>query len=104
MKIEREKRGCKCEYEVWNEYKTQIIGAATIDESEKPVTLETINIQRNRRDKGIGSKLLQEIIQDYQNKEIKAWIFSARLEWYKRHGFQLDKEKEDLIKVRKPSQ
>ncbi len=104
MRIERKTQGCKCEYEVWNDYKTQVIGAATIDESENPVKIETINIQRNRRDKGIGTKLLKEIISDYQKTEIIAWIFSARLEWYKRHGFKLDKKTEDLIKVRKPPQ
>ncbi len=104
MEIVRNTKGTKCEYKIWNDYKTQIIGSATIDEKNQPVTLETINIQRNRRDKGIGSQLLQEIISDYQNTEIIVWIFNARLDWYKRHGFQTDKKREDLIKVRKPPQ
>lgn len=104
MEIVRNTKGTKCEYKVWNDYKTQIIGSATIDEKNKTVTLETINIQRNRRDKGIGSQLLQEIKSDYQNTEIIAWIFTARLNWYKRHGFQTDEKTEDLIKVRKPPQ
>lgn len=104
MEIERNEKGCKCEYQVWNDYKTQIIGAATIEESNQQVKLETINIQRNRRDKGIGSKLLQEIKSDYQDTEIIAWIFNARLNWYKRHGFQPDEKTKDLIKVRNPPQ
>ncbi len=103
MEIESEKQGSRREYEIWNDYETHVIGAATVDESGESPSIETINIQRNRRDRGIGSELLEEIVSDYQDMELEAWVFSARLEWYERHGFEKEGKKEELIKVRKPS-
>ena len=104
MEIESEKQGSRKEYEIWNDYETHVIGAATVDESGESTSIETINIQRNRRDRGVGSELLKEIVSDYQDAELEAWVFSARLEWYERHGFEKEREKERLIKVRKPSE
>lgn len=104
MKINRKNRGDKCEYKVWNDYQSQIIGEAILDQTTKPIKLENINIKRNRRNKGIGSQLLKKIKSDYKNSEIIAWVFSGRTDWYQRHGFNLEKEKENLVKVRKPPQ
>jgi len=103
MEIESEKQGTRKEYEIWNDYETHVIGAAIVDESGGSPSIETINIQRNRRDRGIGSKLLKEIVSDYQDAELEAWVFRARLEWYRRHGFEKEGEREELIKVRRPS-
>lgn len=101
MKISRENFKDKCKYKVWNDYESRIIGGATLQDSSQPILLENINVQRNRRDRGIGSKLLNKILSDYDNSEIVAWVFEARVDWYQRHGFEKEDKSEDLVKVRK---
>ncbi len=101
MKINRENLEDKCKYKVWNDYESRIIGGATLEDSSRPILLENINVQRNRRDRGIGSKLLNQILADYDNSEIVAWIFDARVNWYQRHGFEEEDQSGDLVKVRR---
>lgn len=103
MEIKCEENGSEKCYEVWNDYKTQVIGGAVLDESGEDVAIKKINIQRNRRAHGIGSQLLEKIVSDYEDTVLKAWVFQARVNWYKRHGFQKEKENEDLIKMKRPA-
>ncbi|KXB05153.1 hypothetical protein AKJ51_02060 [candidate division MSBL1 archaeon SCGC-AAA382A20] len=104
MEIDQKNQEEKCVYEVWNDYRTHIIGTATINKTLQHKKLKNINIHRQRRSKGIGSKLLQRIISDHADSTIVAWVFNERVDWYKRHGFTTDEESENLVKVVKPSQ
>jgi len=102
MKIEREVRDGRCKYEVWNDYRTHVIGAATIDRNSEPKELENINVHPGRRGDGVGSRLLSRILSDYDDSTIVAWVFNQRLEWYERHGFDAVENSEDLVKVKRP--
>ena len=104
MKIEKRDRDSKCKYIVWNDYESQVIGSATLVNSERPVYLKEINVHRNRRGKGIGSRLLKRIVSDFEDCEIVAEVFDSRLEWYRRHGFDEEEELEQLVKVRRDPQ
>ncbi|KXA91518.1 hypothetical protein AKJ63_01330 [candidate division MSBL1 archaeon SCGC-AAA259D18] len=101
MEIERQSAENKHEYLVWTYYRSHIIGSATIVDSGQSVRLKNISIQHNRRSKGIGSKLLRRILDDFDDSEVVAEAFGARLDWYRRHGFELEERKGRLIKVRR---
>lgn len=104
MKIERENQENRCEYKVWNDYESQIIGGAILDKSSRPLMLKEISVQRNRRSKGIGSKLLKKIVSDFQGSEIVAQVFSSRVGWYESHGFEAEENFGRLVKVRREPQ
>lgn len=104
MQIERRDLEDRCKYVVWNEYGSHIIGSATLVDGDKPVLLKGINIQRNRRGRGIGSELLNRILSDFEDSEIIAEVFNARVRWYRRHGFELDEEFDQLVRVRRSPQ
>ncbi len=104
MQIEREESGKKCKYVVWNDYGSRIIGSATLIDSVEPIKLKQINIKRNSRSKGVGSTLLKHILKDFENSEIVAKTFKPRLDWYQRHGFEIEDDQGRLAVVkRKPS-
>lgn len=104
MKIECRNRGDKYRYVVWDEYGNHIIGSAVLIDSNQSALLKNVNVHRSRRGKGIGSSLLKRILSDFQNSEIVAKAFSSRLDWYRRHGFELKEEPGDLVKVRRTPQ
>ncbi|KXA92443.1 hypothetical protein AKJ64_03140 [candidate division MSBL1 archaeon SCGC-AAA259E17] len=101
MKIERQSTENKHENLVWTDYKSHIIGSATIVDSEQSARLKNINIQNNRRSKGMGSRLLERILEDFGDSEPVAKAFEARLDWYRRHGFELEEKNGRLIKIRR---
>lgn len=104
MQIERKQNQNRSKYLVWNETKTQIIASATLKDSAKPVTLKRIDVTRNRRSDGIGTELLKRILSDFENSKIVADVFSSRVDWYERHGFEAEKEMDQLVKVKREPQ
>ena len=104
MEIESKDKKNKSEYIVWNDSKSQIIAGATLKDDRNPVRLERIDVKRNLRDHGIGTKLLRRILEDFENSEIVAQVFSARVDWYRRHGFELEERNNQLVKVRREPQ
>lgn len=104
MEIEYQDLGEKSKYLVWNEHRSQIIGSATLIDSEDPVLLKEINIQRNRRSRGVGSVLLKRILEDFAGSEMEAEVFSSRTDWYVRHGFEVEEDEGRLVKVKREPQ
>ncbi len=104
MKIERKRKENRSEYLVWNDSRSQIIAGATLKEADDPVRLERIDVKRNLRDNGIGTKLLKRILSDFDDSEIVAEVFSARVDWYRRHGFEPEEEQDQLTKLRRAPQ
>lgn len=101
MEIKREESESKCKYVVWNDYGSRVIGSATLINSTDPIKLKQINIKRNSRSKGVGSALLKNILEDFKDSEIIAKTFKPRLNWYQRHGFEIEEDKGRLAIVRR---
>ncbi len=104
MRIEKKETNTKHEYIVWNETKTQIIAGATLENSKNPVMLKRIDVQRNRRNDGIGTKLLEKIVTDYKDSKIVAEVFTSRTDWYQRNGFEIEEKNDRLVKVKREPQ
>lgn len=103
MEIERHDSGDLHKYLVWDKMGSSVVGSATLLDSRDPVLLKEISINRKLRGNGLGSELLSRIVEDFEDSAIEAEIFEARLEWYRRHGFEVEEEKEDLFRVRRTS-
>ncbi|MBS3814937.1 MAG: GNAT family N-acetyltransferase [Hadesarchaea archaeon] len=101
MRIEKKNTDQGCKYMVWDNPGTRVIGRAILKEKPECTLIKDINIQRNLRGNGLGSKLLKKIFEDFENTKIVANVFEERVNWYQRHGFKTEDSKDQLVKVKK---
>ena len=99
MRIERSIQDCAHRYECWDDYECSIMASAVVLERGKHVYLKDINVGSSYRGRGIGTKLLNQIITDFKDRQITADIFEERIPWYKRHGFEPVGRTNNLIKI-----
>ena len=102
-------------YRVWDEGQTAFFDEWEHDPGVSDIHLEQITVFRNRRGKGVGSRMMQEITKMADEAGLTlslealakegAWMSSDQLvEWYGRHGFKLHPEHGiDGLMVRPPS-
>lgn len=103
MQIERYESDGRQKYMVWNDFGSRIIGSAVLKRKHGTIVLDKINVTRTWRGEGVGSKLLSRILRDFEGEELVAYAFKSRVDWYRRHGFELMGKRGLLVKVRKPS-
>jgi len=89
-------------YILWNESGSVVIGSAVIERSEDSVLLRDINLGREFRGEGVGTRLLEYILEDLGEFEIRVRTFRGRVGWYERHGFQRIREIGELVEMRRP--
>lgn len=100
MNIEKLIEKNRCEYLVWNESYSRIIGVARVEIGEDKAEIKVINVENSYRGNGIGTKLLKKIVDDFSDKKIFTWTFEEREEWYKRNGFEAIARDGKLQKLR----
>jgi len=103
MWIERYESDGRWDYVVWNDFGSRVIGNAVIERKRGTTVLDKINVSRTRRGEGVGSELLNQILQDFESDELVAYAFEGRVGWYLRHGFEPVGKRGLLVKVRRPS-
>ncbi|MFQ6052336.1 MAG: GNAT family N-acetyltransferase [Candidatus Hydrothermarchaeota archaeon] len=91
------------EYRIRDEIMPIFIGVARVREYEGEVAIDLINVNPNRRGEGIGTKLLEKIVNDYDNHLLTVTTFPYLEEWYEEFGFKKTYKKGNLIHmVREP--
>lgn len=101
MEIETHESGDTRKYLAWDDWGSRVVGSATLHDGEEPVLLKEISISRRLRGDGLGSKLLRRIMNDFEGSTIEAEVFEARLDWYRRHGFEVVEEMDQLFRIRR---
>lgn len=100
MEIEKQSFENVHEYTMWNESFSRVIASARLKQGGSEVVLETINVEHGYRGNGVGTRLLQRIIEDFAQHRLSAWVFEGRTAWYERNGFRRSGEmKGNLVKV-----
>lgn len=66
------------------------------------VYLQDINIASAYRGQGIGTELLQRIVNDFE-LPVVADVFKDRVRWYERNGFQLGDNSQHLVRMVRPA-
>lgn len=90
-------------YDVWNTNYAGVIANARILEKGDYILISNINVNREYRGIGIGTKLLKQIISDFKDRDIILWCFRERIEWYKKFSFEVENEDNNIIKLCKKS-
>ncbi len=91
------------EYRIPDEIMPTFIGVARVREYEDEVAIEIINVNPNRRGQGIGTRLLKQIVNDYDNYSLTVTTFPNLEEWYEEFGFEKTYKKGNLIHmIREP--
>lgn len=99
MNIEKNFEKDRCEYLIWNESYSRVIGTARVELSEGGAEIKVINIENSYRGNGIGTKLLKKIVDDFSDRQIFIWAFKGREEWYERNGFRVMAREGKLTKL-----
>ncbi len=86
-------------YDVWNINYAGVIANARVLEERDYVVISNINVNREYRGNGIGSKLLEQIISDFEGKDIMLWCFKDRVKWYEKHSFVIECRDNDIVKL-----
>jgi len=86
-------------YDVWNINYAGVIASARVLEERDYVVISNINVNREYRGNGIGSKLLEQIISDFEGKDIMLWCFKDRVKWYEKHSFVIECRDNDIVKL-----
>ena len=76
------------------------LGFAKVIEYEDYVELRYINVDREYRGNGIGSALLNHIIEEFSDKDIIVETFNERVDWYSKFQFHVEKTNGNLIYMR----
>ncbi len=92
-------KGKVFEYWVYDEYDIGVIAYAKITYNDECVEINVINVNRDYRGRGIGSLLLERIINDHSDHPIFVETFEYLIRWYEGFGFELVCEK-PVIMVR----
>lgn len=99
MNIERQSEDSIHNYLVWDKNYSRVISRAIVVDSGGVVELKTIDVDRTFRGSGIGTQLLQKIISDFSDREIIAWVFEGRVDWYVRNGGKVETIQNNLTKI-----
>ncbi|MHA1505813.1 MAG: GNAT family N-acetyltransferase [Candidatus Asgardarchaeia archaeon] len=76
------------------------LGFAKVIEYKDYVELRYINVDREYRGNGIGSTLLNHIIEEFPDKDIIVETFKERINWYSKFQFHVEKTNGNLIHMR----
>lgn len=96
--IERTEDYLKYEYFVYDIYGIGIIGYGLVYQKDGSAEIKVINVDRNHRGEGIGSSMLQRIVDDHSEKDIHVKTFHSLISWYERFGFKVDSEPLSLVR------
>lgn len=99
MNIERHSEDSIHNYLIWDENYSRVICRAVVLENGVSVELRTIDVDRMYRGSGLGTGLLRRIISDFSDREIFAWVFEARADWYARNGFVTEGSRNNIMKM-----
>ena len=99
MRIEHHEEGGLHRYECWDDYGCSVVASAVVRMRDGHAYLQDINVGSCFRGRGVGTRLLSQIIADFGNRPLVASVFEARLPWYGRHGFEHAGRENELIKV-----
>jgi N-acetylglutamate synthase-like GNAT family acetyltransferase len=86
-------------YLVWDGNHSRVISRAVVLEKDGSVELRTIDVDKMYHGSGIGTKLLRRIIANFSGREIIAWVFDARVNWYVRNGFKVSESNNNMTKM-----
>lgn len=100
MHVERIEGDGNIEYLVWDSNYTRVIATARIGDCRDGYKLEVINVVRDFRGNGIGTKLLKRIASDFSGSELSAWVFKHRMEWYERNGFKVVRGNGNFVRLK----
>lgn len=104
MQIEHSAQDGVHRYECWDDYGCSVVASAVIQEQDGHAYLHGINVSSGHRGRGVGTELLKQILEDFDGTHIVADVFEARVQWYKKHGFEPVGETNNLIRIVKPPQ
>jgi len=103
MKVIVESKGIEKVLKLVDEDSSKIIGRAVVSEHENYVRLHLILVDKNYRGRGFGTKLLEEVLSLYHNKDITLSTFLGNEEWLQKYGFKIVNKQDGLVSMIKPS-
>ncbi|MGQ4833044.1 MAG: GNAT family N-acetyltransferase [Candidatus Asgardarchaeia archaeon] len=99
--IEEKKNVKIWQMNIYDEYEIYLIATATVFEYGEMAEIKYINVSREFRGQGIGSKLLAKITLKFQNKDLIVETFKERISWYKRFGFKVIMRQNNVFLLKK---
>jgi len=90
-------KGGELEYLYWSAW--QVAAKAVVEEGSERVEIKLVNVSRNRRGRGLGSWLLDRVVEDFRHRKIVAWVFKPRVGWYRKRGFSKEERKNSIVKM-----
>lgn len=90
------------QFALFDDYDVNIIATVNVEEAKDFVEIKYINVSRDFRGFGIGSKLLMKITDLFKHKTIRVETFTEREKWYSRFGFRKISQNNNIIKLIKP--
>ena len=79
----------KYEYFVYDVYGIGVIGYGVVYRRNGFAEIRVINVHRGYRGEGIGSLMLQKIVEDHSQETICVKTFDSLVHWYERFGFKV---------------
>ncbi len=99
MQIEHTIRDGVHRYLCWGDYGCSVVASAVSVEEDDHVYLKDINLGPAYRGHGIGTRLLEQIKEDFSERDLVANVFEARVPWYRRQGFEPFEMTNNLVKI-----
>ena len=88
---------------VYDEEEIYLVATATVYEDQKMAEIKYINVNRDFRGNGVGSKLLEKIVSKFKDKELIVETFRERVNWYQKFGFKVVRENNNIYLLKKES-
>ncbi|MGQ9720667.1 MAG: GNAT family N-acetyltransferase [Candidatus Jordarchaeum sp.] len=79
----------KYEYLVYDIYGIGVIGYGVVYQNRDSAEIKVINVDRYHRGEGIGSSMLERIVEDHSEKNIQVKTFDSLIPWYQKFGFKV---------------
>ncbi|MHA1836167.1 MAG: GNAT family N-acetyltransferase [Candidatus Odinarchaeia archaeon] len=76
------------EFSIYEDNMISPLAVAKLSENDNHIKINLINVDRNYRSRGYGSRILTEIVKTYQYKKIVVTTFSYLKNWYEKFGFK----------------
>jgi N-acetylglutamate synthase-like GNAT family acetyltransferase len=92
----------KYEYFVYDIYGIGVVGYGVVYQKDDSAEIKVINVSRYHRGEGIGSRMLQRIVDDHSNRNIHVKTFDSLIQWYEKFGFKVV-DSEPLLLIRASS-
>lgn len=102
MKIIVESKSIEKVLKLMEDSNGEIIGRAVISEHKNYVRLHLILVDKNYRGRGFGTKLLEEVLSLYHDKDITLQTFLGNEGWFQKYGFKVVNKHDGLISMIKP--